>query len=183
MNSIESNKQVAGSHTPGPWSVGVSAENGLPCVDGIDPKDGSLFEICEVWVEEYDLEITEMSNANARRIVACVNACDGISTEYLETTGLPEFAGKTLCADIAQDELDKVERQRDELATKVADLDLALFAENQKRIDVERQRDQLLAALDGLLAEHAVPSSGCKDRQAYEQALSAIAAVKGGTPC
>lgn len=79
--------------------------------------------------------------------------------------------------------LHNVLAERDQLATKAADLDLALFAENQKRHDVERERDQLLEALDGLLSEHAVPSSGCKDRQAYEQALSAIAAVKGGTPC
>lgn len=71
-------------HTPGPWKVGESADNGLPCVDGIDPKDGSIFEICEVWGEENDLEITEMSIANARRIVACVNACAGVPTELLE---------------------------------------------------------------------------------------------------
>lgn len=76
--------------------------------------------------------------------------------------------------------LHNVLAERDQLATNVADTELVLFAENQKRQDVERQRDQLLAALEGLLAEHAVPSSGCKDRPAYEKALAAIAAVKGG---
>lgn len=52
---------------------------------------------------------------DARRIVACVNACAGLDTEYLETVGLPEFVGKTLCADLAQKELDRVVAQRDEL--------------------------------------------------------------------
>lgn len=54
-------------------------------------------------------------DANARRIVAAVNACAGLDTEYLETVGLPEFAGKQLCADKIQQELDAVTAQRDQL--------------------------------------------------------------------
>ena len=68
-------------HTPEPWDIGVSADNGLPCVD----KVGSVFvEICECWGEVDDKEETEQSQANARRIVACINACAGIPTEDLE---------------------------------------------------------------------------------------------------
>lgn len=210
MNS-ENSKQVAGSHTPGPWKVGESADNGLPCVDGIDQKDGSLFEICEVWGEERDISITEMSIANARRIVACVNACDGIPTEKLEgrtiaeyvsdeaylqgmqpsgdglSVGLSGLACQMLASSFAGQFVGsravnylevhmenpeigefnvtiqrkegktpgqmkaEVEQQRDHLATKVADTELALFAENQKRQDVERQRDVLLAALKRII--------------------------------
>lgn len=141
----ENSKQVAGSHTPGPWKVGESADNGLPCVDGIDPKDGSLFEICEVWGEESNISITEMSIANARRIVACVNACEGLSTDELERFGLASAFGTEL----------------HQLATKVADTELALFAENQKRQEVERQRDELFTALEQLCREAKAVANDC----------------------
>jgi hypothetical protein len=38
---------------------------------------------------------------------------------------------------------------------------------------------ELLQAMEALLSEHAVPSSGCKDRPAYEQARAAIAKARG----
>lgn len=56
--------------TPGPWAVGISSGNGIPCVDAIDTKDGKLFEVCEVWGEERDTEETHMSRANAHLIAA-----------------------------------------------------------------------------------------------------------------
>jgi hypothetical protein len=49
--------------------------------------------------------------ANARRIVACWNACDGIDTQYLESYGLPDFAQKI--SDLAA--------QRDELLADLED--------------------------------------------------------------
>lgn len=59
--------------------------------------------------------ITEQSNAkaNARRIVACVNACAGISTEVLEQ-GIDAVFG--LAHDMRQ-ERNALVRQRDELLT------------------------------------------------------------------
>lgn len=55
--------------------------------------------------------ITDQSNAkaNARRIVACVNACDGIPTDELERKGLPLYMHETLT------------EQRDELLAAGAD--------------------------------------------------------------
>lgn len=51
----------------------------------------------------------EQAHADARRLVACWNACEGISTEALEKENmLPAF-------DREQDRADKAERQRDDL--------------------------------------------------------------------
>lgn len=130
-------------HTAEPWKTGTStAGKSVIFLAGDEPANTLGHE--ENWIDCN-------TEANARRIVACVNACDGISTEYLETTGLPEFAGKTLCTDMVQAELDAMTKQRDGFATKVADTELALFAENQKRADVERERDQLLGASQSLV--------------------------------
>lgn len=60
-------------HTPEPWKTGAGYEQQEPGVY-IYGGDGLI-------VSSEDTEITE---ANARRIVACVNACAGISTEQLE---------------------------------------------------------------------------------------------------
>lgn len=92
----------------------------------------------------------EENYARARRVVAAWNACKSVSTEDLERYY-------------------ETGRGIDE-ALEEAGL--------QDHLKAVQQRDQLLAALEALLAEHAIPSSGCKDRPAYEQARATITAVK-----
>lgn len=165
MSNSESNKQVAGSHTPGPWSIlRGSIVAYTPGLYGLI-NDGDA--------NEEDL----------RRIVACVNACKGLSTDELERFGLASAFGT---------ELLEIEKQRNHLATKVADLELALFAENQKRADVERERDQLLAALkearEALAFANDTPGGPIIDtiwmmhrpETLLDHLDAAIAAVKGG---
>lgn len=94
-------------HTPTPWRV---SGNGTMRFIDASVGNGIAQEVATCMrVEHGDME------ANVRRIVACVNACEGLATEYLETVGLPEFAGKTLCADLAQQELQRVTAQSDQL--------------------------------------------------------------------
>jgi hypothetical protein len=65
------------SHTPTPWRVA-----GGPRMKYIESRigNGQIQEIASCMVCEHgDLE------ENARRIVACVNACDGVPTEVLES--------------------------------------------------------------------------------------------------
>ncbi|MBO1080870.1 hypothetical protein [Roseomonas haemaphysalidis] len=44
--------------------------NGILCVDAIDPADGRMFELCEVWGQDDARSVTCMAEANARLIAA-----------------------------------------------------------------------------------------------------------------
>lgn len=67
-------------YTPGPWKVEIWEYNpGRGKVPVIVAGDNATAEILPLW-ERPDGEQEE----NARRIVACVNACEGIPTEALE---------------------------------------------------------------------------------------------------
>ena len=84
------------SHTPEPWHL---------------PKGSTCMESNSGEVPR--------SEANARRIVACVNACAGISTELLECPGgnVAKVAGRLM-------------KQRDELLaalTEIAELDILKY--------------------------------------------------------
>lgn len=57
------------AHTPGPWSN----DHGIEITAGHKSICGMRFP--------FD---SEEHQANARRIVACVNACEGFSTDFLE---------------------------------------------------------------------------------------------------
>ena len=69
-------------HTPGPWVIGRPPPNGEQT---IGDKNGLMVAVATTG---YGVN----SEANARRIVACVNACAGITTEQLERSkSLDEF--------------------------------------------------------------------------------------------
>lgn len=96
------------SHAPGPWARDyfrqVAGVNGqVVCLDDFTLGSRS----------------TEETAANTRRVIACVNACEGFSVEELEGANL--FT-------------DSIESLHEILATR-------------------RQRDELLAALEGLLED------------------------------
>lgn len=93
-------------HTKEPWVVGVSADNGLPCVDSTDSTQP--IEICEVWGVVDDKVADETALANARRIVACVNACEGIPQDWLEF-------GSSGCLQNVREERNSYKQERDEL--------------------------------------------------------------------
>lgn len=64
-------------HTKEPWSIGKPPPNGEQTIG--DSKG----RMVAVATTGYGVS----SEANARRIVACVNACVGVGTEYLEDNG------------------------------------------------------------------------------------------------
>lgn len=66
------------AHTPGPWTVGTSSENGVHCVDAIDPHRPGIVEICEVWGTYADIEKDDMSLANAHLISAAPDLLEAI---------------------------------------------------------------------------------------------------------
>lgn len=59
------------------------------------------------------------SESDARRIVACVNACEGLSTECLETMPIAENAGEII---------ERLEKQRDELLAAPTSIDELIAA-------------------------------------------------------
>lgn len=68
-------------HTPDPWFV-------------IDPLHGHATEYKCVQIGADEMYSTlEMKPEDARRIVACVNACAGISTEALESGAIKQLLG------------------------------------------------------------------------------------------
>ena len=70
------------SHTPEPWSVPQ------PIVDGAGLPFAPVFATTLIAkVYSTALGDTDQATANARRIVACVNACAGIPIEVLEEGG------------------------------------------------------------------------------------------------
>lgn len=90
-------------HTKGPWSASP-CENGKEW--GVDSGEWGIATCAD-----YPGDGTP--KANARRIVACVNACEDIPTDHLENFGLPPFAEKRSV----------LREENDALAAKVKELD------------------------------------------------------------
>jgi len=65
-------------HTPGPWSVQVEEDDGFQNIS-IEEIHRCLHDT--EWAEPEDFE---RDLANARRIVACVNACEGMDDPEIE---------------------------------------------------------------------------------------------------
>lgn len=94
-------------------------------------------------VTEHPHQVSGERVANARRIVACVNACRGLSTDELEKHGLVSAVGTEL-------------------------------------IELEKQRDQLLAALEQIARYPATRSDEMSIESARDIARAAIDAAEGG---
>lgn len=113
---------------------------------------------------------------NARRIVACVNACRGLPTEELEQKGIVAAVGTQLLA--ADDRAEGQEREIRRLAGIAAD------AENQLA-EARNLSDELLAALNEAV-ETIEWMHGCSSparnevEEAIQDGLAAIAKAKGG---
>lgn len=104
------------AHTPGPWRVGSKH----PVLGDVQTTDiftdepfGDLIASCKTSPP------CPQAEANARRIVACVNACEGILTEALEAE--PEqrlvkyLSTRKANYLVASLEIGKLMAQRDEL--------------------------------------------------------------------
>ena len=122
------------SHTPEPWEVTDSRY--------IRQSNGPRHVVARA---------TKMDGmeANARRIVACINACEGMDTESLES-----IAGRIAAKSVLQMHANYVGNK-------------AKFA------SLEEQRDKLLAALVYVIR------ISDRDHDAWNHAKALIAEVKG----
>ena len=105
------------THTPGPWRI-----TGQSCRDYEGAEIGTGNKTVAVILTADAVEVTQEERANSRRIVAAVNACQGISTEALERGVV--------------DELRHILR---ELLTAAGDLDAALDGATDE-FDAERAK-------------------------------------------
>lgn len=117
-------------HTPG--RLTVRGGYGIYSNDGKTPVAGTCLPN----------SMPESDEANARRLVACWNACDGISTEALEN--MPQPFGSLLSTGF-QD----VVAQRDELLEALKLADLLLSGANMNRAVVESKVRAAIAKVEG----------------------------------
>lgn len=101
--------------------------------------------------EKEEISFPEMSGEDARRIVACVNACAGISTENLEDN-------KPLAEGLRglNERIRQAEQQRDTAWQELREIRQQINANPEEATADEAarvvaQRDKLLAALESLL--------------------------------
>lgn len=68
-------------HLPEPWSIRAGSSVHVVAFDGENPEP---YTVANCYSGPF-APSREIARSNARRIVACVNACRGIPTEELET--------------------------------------------------------------------------------------------------
>ena len=116
------------NHTPEPWRVGrpgtVVSDTPVPGMGGSDA------------VEYYGGHLIGESiiEANASRIVACVNACRGLGTDELEQHGLVSAVGY---------ELIELTKQRDELLRDMQDV-LDMLINQPHAVTAANQAEDML---------------------------------------
>ncbi len=189
-------------HTKEPWFVRYCDDDKHMCMTVISSTDHGPSNTSQ-YAEEPDTvaivfhqgdpgvsnDIEDFGDANARRIVACVNACKRFSTELLEAAAA--------CGGITADPTDdllKTQKQRDMLQSQANALHQVAGALEFKAGDdvtrapwavagLVRQRDELLAALtraERKLTAYVGVCSGDKELTdaVLPMARSAIAKVK-----
>lgn len=78
-------------HTPEPWGLKTGADGKTIVITGHDPEaPGDPWSVADMVPGASYRNIEDPVEHNARRIVACVNACAGIHTEALELVGALE---------------------------------------------------------------------------------------------
>lgn len=137
------------AHTPGPWYSEAAAKDGrrngaLVFAHG---ATGGRVRIAEVGNMGSDYAEDE---ANAARIVACVNACEGMDTPEASIAFLRE-RGEALTEANAQ--LAATERERDELAAALKKVNQELWSKSvsvRRRPTLDELRAMFLDTRDAL---------------------------------
>lgn len=86
----------AGEHSAGPWRVGVTSSGDTAIYANDEGGIVCLLNPGRNWLRQ------EM-DANARRIVACVNALSGMTLAEIESFGAPGELGRCAQAWVAED--------------------------------------------------------------------------------
>lgn len=126
------------------------------------------FDIFSAVVQDCRTSNSEMEE-NARRIVACVNACEGIETDELNAYRV-----------MSAKEYREIERQRDELL-KIAKDVIGMLENCSVESGVCHCGDDMARHSSAMSCGHAPVDMGSTHAaHLYEKARAAIASVKGG---
>lgn len=93
-----------------PWNA-VEVKRDEDELIQIRASNGAI--IARLWIDVDDKQFSDEQRENARRIVACVNACRGLPTDELEQKVLVAAVGTQLLA---------LESQRDELMVALGEI-------------------------------------------------------------
>ena len=145
-------------HTKGPWFVGYSK------FSEVRTENGAVIARC--------VRLTSLTNleANARRIAACVNACEGVRTEHLENN-LPivELVGRH------SEALCEIEALKAERVGLVSELNALVDDINALKDETQSQRDKILGLASAQDSEDVF-------RIIESMQLSVAHKTTGGTP-
>lgn len=119
-------------HTKEPWGPGVEIF--------MSAKAGEKFGPAFIYPHGHSQELCE---ANARRIVACVNMCAGLSTEAMEEITKNEELLKDRVRFLRTGSM-----RADELQYQLETERASLFAESQRKQQLEQQVAELVQALE-----------------------------------
>lgn len=166
-------------HTPEPWAIHEDASGDI-FISGSD----------HTYITEIGNPDEDGAAADARRIVACVNACRGLPTDELEQKGLVAAVGNQLL---------ELERQRDDwqkaLGTVLATIPVAEIIRASGTVgdavayftQLHQQRDELLAALkevvicaEGAMNQANAAGAGWDIEFTLQVANELLAKAKGG---
>lgn len=173
---------MSAQHTPGRLTVAVEIfdNDGMP-ETALQALGGAATVAVAL---DFGSNNPGMREANARRLVACWNACEGIDTEYLEgDDSLPHYARRLMAQ---RDEL-LAELERERESRKTAQMRLhdeyerrskTGLQHNMEKSRLMRQRDELLAALKVAISRQAYRPGEGPDW--WENGCAVIAKVEGG---
>ena len=158
-------------HTPEPWSAGVIKYKGEWHFTAVPVgNEGKITALCGLAGANGEDE----SIANARRIVACVNACAGFSTETLELIASVGGMQHKMTATAA------VASQRDELLSDLAEAKRSAEFNFEQYQDVGRLLHEECEKTEKLLAAMIhIQQVACSGSPELGIAIDAIASVKG----
>lgn len=170
--NVMSEERKEGMHTAEPWSL----------INGTDRDGENYISISSKYGSATILYADNLSTANARRIVACVNYCAGLPTYEME--GMPDDEGDIVWPS-AKEEIEFAELKTKEAKQQRTEADAARRAANVEVLALTQQRDALLAALksartfiDGLKNDKDFTSSELQ-KFGIEPIDAAIAAAGG----
>lgn len=151
MTKTDDTRQAT-EHTPEPWRI-----TGQSCRDYEGAEIGTGNKTIAVILTADAVEVTEEERANARRIVAAVNACKGLGTEALERGVIAEFRHiLSELLDAASDLDAAIDGVSDEFNTERAQLNATIrTAQSAFDIGTEIDQHELLAGHRRIAAETA----------------------------